>query len=136
MPLAALILAIDWSWLRPESLFGGQILERTPAALSIAYIIGLGIVIGLLILTFFDNFKRPLFPFEIGLPREAARRITTAIANRSIRIWQTVFLLLALTVFGFQVYWVYFAEDYNEQFQAVSYKDLRTRRTSAASLLV
>lgn len=134
MPLAALILAIDWSWLRPESLFGGQILERTPAALSIAYIIGLGIVIGLLILTFFDNFKRTLFPFEIGLPREAARRITTAIANRSIRIWQTVFLLFALTVFGFQVYWVYFAEDYNEQFQAVSYKDLRTRRTSAASL--
>ncbi len=42
--------------------------------------------------------------------------------------------MLAFSVFGFQVYWIYFADDSNEQFQALAYKDLRTRRTSAASL--
>lgn len=129
-----LMAAIDWSWLRPESIFGAQVLERRPAALSIAYIIGLGTVIGLLVLTFLDNFNRPLFTFEIGLPREVARRLATAVANRSIRSWQFVFFLLAFTVLGFQIYWIYFAGDYNEQFQAVAYKDLRTRRTSAATL--
>lgn len=128
------IIAVDWSWLRPESIFGGQVLERTPAAITIFYIIGLGVVIGLLCLTFFDNFRRPPFPFEIGLPREVVRRIAKSVANRSIRVWQIIFVLIALSVFGLQVYWVYFADDYNEQFQAVSYKDLRTRRTSAASL--
>ncbi|HMJ08502.1 MAG TPA: penicillin-binding transpeptidase domain-containing protein, partial [Pyrinomonadaceae bacterium] len=38
------------------------------------------------------------------------------------------------TVYGFQVYWTYFADDSNEQFQALSYKDLRIRRASAANL--
>ena len=31
---------IDWSKYKPEALFGGQVLERTPAGLSIIYIIG------------------------------------------------------------------------------------------------
>ncbi|MCC7308854.1 MAG: hypothetical protein IT173_14920, partial [Acidobacteria bacterium] len=79
-------------------------------------------------------FSRPKFLFERDLPREVARRLTQTIANRSIRVWQFVFILLAFSAFGFQVYWTYFADDSNEQFQALAYKDLRTRRTSAADL--
>jgi cell division protein FtsI/penicillin-binding protein 2 len=130
----AFLFAIDWNKLRPEAIFGGQVLERTPAGLSLLYIIGVGILIGFLILTFIDNFRRPKFLFEYDLPREVKRRLTQTLANRSIRIWQVVFVILAFSVLGFQVYWTYIADDSNEEFQALAYKDLRGRRTTAASL--
>lgn len=129
-----LLLQIDWEKWKPEALFGGQILERTPAGLSILYLISVGVLIGFLVLTFFDNFNRPKFLFEFDLPKEVRRRLTQTIANRSIRLWQFVFILLAFSVFGFQVYWTYFAEDSNEKFQELAYKDLRGRRTTAANL--
>lgn len=130
----AFLLQFDWNRLRPEQLFGGQVLERTPAGLSIVFIIGIGVLIGFLIISFFDNFRRPGFLFEYDLPREVRRRLTQTITNRSIRVWQMVFILLAFTAFGFQVYWTYYADESNEQFQALAYKDLRNRRTSAAAL--
>ena len=40
--ILALLLQIDWNKFRPEQLFGGQVLERTPAGLSIVFIIGVG----------------------------------------------------------------------------------------------
>ena len=129
-----LLLQIDWDKWRPEALFGGQILERTPAGLSIVYIIGVGVLLGFLVLTFFDNFNRPKFLFEFDLPKEVKKKLTQTVANRSIRVWQFVFIFLAFGVFGFQLYWTYFADESNEQFQALAYKDLRGRRTSAANL--
>ena len=128
------LLQIDWNKLRPEAIFGGQVLERTPAGLTIVYIIGVGVLIGFLVLTFYDNFKRPKFLYELDLPREVKKRLTQTIANRSIRVWQVVFVCLAFAVFGFQVYWTYFADESNEQFQALAYKDMRNRRTTAANL--
>ncbi|MBA3352296.1 MAG: hypothetical protein H0U23_07720 [Blastocatellia bacterium] len=125
---------IDWNKFRPEAIFGGQVLERTPAGLSVVYIIGVGVLIGFLVLTFYDNFSRPKFLYERDLPREVKKRLTQTIANRSIRVWQIVFILLAFSVFGFQVYWTYFADESNEQFQALAYKDMRNRRTTAANL--
>lgn len=129
-----ILLQIDWSRWSPEAIFGGQVLERTPAGLSLLYIIGVGVLLGFLVLTFLDNFRQTRFVFEFDLPREVTKRLTKTIANRSIRVWQTVFIMLALTVFGFQVYWTYFAGDVNEQFQSLAYKDLRARRTTAANL--
>lgn len=132
--ISTFLLQFDWNKLRPEQLFGGQVLERTPAGLSIVFIIGVGVLVGFLIISFFDNFRRPSFIFERELPREVKRKLTQTITNRSLRVWQFVFILLAFTVFGFQVYWTYYADDSNEQFQALAYKDLRNRRTSAAAL--
>jgi hypothetical protein len=129
-----LLTLIDWQKYAPENLFGSQVLERTPAGLTIAYIIGIGVIVGFLLLTFIDNFRRPDFVFERNLPREVTKKLTQTMANRSLRAWQIVFVILALSVFGFQVYWIYFADDSNEQFQALAYKDLRMRRTSASSL--
>lgn len=128
------MIQIDWEKLKPEYLFGGQVLERLPAGLSIVYIVGIGVLLGFLVITFFDNIRRPKFPFEQHLPREVSKKLTQTIANRSIRIWQFVFVLLAFSVFGFQVYWTFFADDANEQFQSLAYKDLRNRRTTAANL--
>ena len=127
-------LLIDLQSWRPENLIGGQVLERTPAGLSIVYLIAVGILVGFLVMTFIDNFGRPRFLFELNLPKEVTKKLTRTITNRSLRVWQFVFIGIAMVVFGFQVYWVYFAEDTNEEFQALAYKDLRTRRSSAANL--
>lgn len=134
MIIPGFLIQIDWNKFRPEAIFGGQVLERTPAGLSVVYIIGVGVLIGFLVLTFYDNFSRPKFLYERDLPREVKKRLTQTIANRSIRVWQIVFILLAFSVFGFQVYWTYFADESNEQFQALAYKDMRNRRTTAANL--
>jgi peptidoglycan glycosyltransferase len=132
--MLGVLLLIDWSQFRPENVFGKQILERTPAGLTILYIVGVGILIVILGLTFFDRIRRPKFTAERELPREVAKKLTTSAANRSLRVWQFVFYALALTAFGFQVYWTYYADEYNDQFAALSSRDLRTRRTSAANL--
>ena len=120
--------------LRPEKLFGGQVLERTPAGLSIIYLIGMAVLVIFLIMSFWGNFSRPQFNFEQNLPKEVVKKLTSTLANRSLRIWQIIFILLAFTVYGYHVYWTYYADDYNDQYQALSYKDLRNRRTTASSL--
>lgn len=102
MKYSILLAAIDWSWLRPENIFGAQVLERTPAALSLTFIVGFGIVLGLLALTFIDSSDGPTFSFEIGLPREVVRRLAATIANRSIRSWQIVFFCLHLRCSAFK----------------------------------
>jgi peptidoglycan glycosyltransferase len=129
-----LLLLIDWSKLRPENIFGGQVVERTPAGLTIVYSIGVGVLLVILLISFLENFRRPKLIFERGLPREVNRKIAQTRANRSLLVWLSVFVLLAFFVFGFQVYWTRYADDTNEQFQALSYKDLRNRRINAASL--
>lgn len=134
MLLLALFSFIDWNSFRPENIFGGQILERTPAGLTIVYVIGVGILIGFLVITFFENIRRHRLVFERDLPREVKRRLTQTLANRSLFIWQFVFVGLALSVLGFQVYWTYYADESNDQFQALAYKDLRNRRVNSASL--
>lgn len=127
-------LQFDWNKLRPENLIGAQILERTPAGLTIFYLIGIGILILFLVFSFIGNFRRPKFAFEQNLPSEVKRKLTSTVTNRSLRAWQIIFIFLAFSVFGFHVYWVFYATESNEQFQALSYKDLRNRRTTASSL--
>ncbi|MCA1637688.1 MAG: hypothetical protein LC768_05020 [Acidobacteria bacterium] len=134
MTVILFFLQFDWSKLRPENIFGGQVIERTPAGLSIIYLIGFAVLLGFLLLSFFSNFRRPKFSFEENLPQEVKRKLTATLANRSLRIWQFVFIFLAFFVYGFHVYWTYYADESNEQFQALSYKDLRNRRTTAATL--
>ncbi len=134
MKLLLLFLQFDWEKLRPENLFGNQILERTPAGLSLIYLIGIAVLVVFLLLSFLSNFRRQKFAFEENLPKEVSRKLTTTLANRSLRVWQFVFIFLAFFVYGFHAYWTYFADESNEQFQALSYKDLRNRRTSASRL--
>ncbi len=130
-----IILAlIDWQNWRPEAIFGGQVLERTPAGLTIFYSIGLGILLVFLLLSFLENFRRRKFVFERDLSPEVTKKLTQTLANRSLRVWFVIFVVLVFSVFGFQVYWARFADDSNEQFQALNYKDLRNRRANAATL--
>jgi penicillin-binding protein A len=129
-----LLFLIDWQKLRPENLFGGQVLERTPAGLTIVYSIGVGILLVFLILSFLENFRRSKFVFERDLPRAVGKKLAQARANRSLYAWLVVFVILAFFVFGFQVYWTKYADENNPQYQMSSYRDLRYRRTNAATL--
>ncbi len=130
-----LLFLIDLpSWLRPDRIFGGQVLERTPAGLSIVYLIGMAVLIVFLVLTFIDNIGRPKFKAEESLPKAVRKKLTQTLTNRSLWIWQVLFVMLALTVFGFQVYWTRNADDKESQLAALSYKDLRSKRTNAANL--
>ena len=133
MTILLFLLQIDWEKLRPENLFGRQILERTPAGLTMVYLIAAAVLIFFLLFTFWGRYRQR-FAFEQNLPKEVRRKLTTTLANRSLRIWQFVFFILAFFVYGFHVYWTYFADDSNEQYQAVMYKDLRNRRIMAANL--
>ena len=127
------LLQFNWDKLRPENLFGQQVLERTPAGLSLIYMAGIAVLIVFLLLSFLRNI-RPTFLFQQGLPKEVWKKLSLTMTNRSLRIWQGVFVVLALTVFGFHVYWTIFAGDQNERFQVLSERDLRVRRSTASSL--
>ena len=127
------ILLLQLDKLRPESILGGQVLERTPAALSLLYLAGIVFVIILLFITLLGQY-RSLYRFENGLAPEIKKKLTLTVTNRSLRLWHIVFVLLAFATFGFHVYWALYADETNEDFQALAYKDLRQRRTSAAAL--
>jgi cell division protein FtsI/penicillin-binding protein 2 len=130
--MTMLLFLLQAGW-RPETWFGGQVLERTPAGLSLVYLIGVAVLLVFLFLSFLRN-TRLKFAFEENLPKQVKRKLTSTVTNRSLRIWLFIFVALALTVYGFHVYWTYYADTNNEQFQALSYKDLRNRRTNAARL--
>lgn len=132
--LSLALLFIDLGSWSPENIFGSQVLERTPAGLSILYIVGVGILVGFLVISFVDHFRRPKFVFERDLPREVRRKMTQTMANRSLRFWQIFFVIVSIAVFSTHVYWTYFADESNEQFQALIYKDLRNRRATASTL--
>lgn len=127
------LLQTDLSKWRPENLFGQQVLERTPAGLSLVYLGGIALVALILITASIIN-RRHKFNFEQDLPKEVKKKLGTTSSNRSLQIWRVVFMLLAFTVYGFHIYWTYYADDTNKEFQDVSYKDLRGRRTSASTL--
>jgi len=131
---AVLLLLIDWKFLRPEYIFGGQVLERTPAGITILYLFGLLLLLIFIGIFFIETIRRPRLTAERSVPPAVAKRLTINIANRSIFVWQIFFVIAAFAVFGFHVYWTKFADEENDQFQALAYKDLRRRRTSAADL--
>ena len=125
MSFLIFLLQFDWNKLRPENIFGRQILERTPAGLSIIYMAGIALLMLFLMLSFIRNL-RPKFAFEEDLPKEVSTRLSlthnqSQSANLAVYIY-----ILTLTVYGFHVYWTILCRKNNEQFQALSYKDLRS----------
>jgi hypothetical protein len=68
------------------------------------------------------------------LPDEVRERLGSTTTNRGLRVLRVLFIVLACAVFGFHVYWARFAVEKNDRFQELSYKDLRNRRLSEATL--
>lgn len=116
-----------------EEIFGKQVLERTPAGLSLVFLAALAILAITLSFTLLENLSRRRLTAESRLEDDVRKRLSRSLANRSMAVLLAVFVILSVSMFASQFYWVYFADSYNERFQALSYKDLRNRRSIASS---
>ncbi len=112
-------------------------LEKRPALLSLIYMGGLALMGLLLLVSIFRNRRRRSALSGVAsadLPDEVRQRLGSTTTNRGLKVLRWLYVLLALTVFGFHVYWARYAPESNERFQALSYKDLRNRRLSESTL--
>lgn len=111
--------------------------EKLPAWLTLIYVSGLAFVALLLLLSLVRNWLRrspAAVTAPASLPNEIRKRLGATTTNRGLRAWRWLFILAALAVFGFHVYWARYAPERNAKFQELSYKDLRNRRISESSL--
>jgi peptidoglycan glycosyltransferase len=111
--------------------------ERLPAWLTLIYMSGIALVILLLLLSLIRLWLRrsPSAPTApSSLPGDLRKRLGSTTTNRGLRAWRVLFALVALSMFGFHVYWARYAAQRNAKFQELSYKDLRNRRLSESTL--
>src|SRR5712691_8182631 len=111
--------------------------ERMPATLTLIYLAGLTLIALLLLVSLLRNRRRGVItPLAVAedLPKAVKRRLGSTSTNRGLRALRWIFVLLAVGVFGFHVYWTHYAAENNEKFQELSYKDLRNRRLSESTL--
>ena len=112
-------------------------LEKNPALLSLVYMGGLALMIIWLVVALI-RFRRQRSGLAAvapeDLPEEVRQRLGSTSTNRGLRFLRVFYIVLALVVFGFHVYWARFAPESNERFQQLNYKDLRNRRLSESTL--
>ena len=111
--------------------------EKMPALFTLIYLGGFALVILLLLLSLIRN-RRQTAPASSAisddLPKEVRKRLGSTSTNRGLRALRWLFVLLSFGMFGFHIYWAHYAQERNEKFQQLSYKDLRGRRLSESSL--
>jgi penicillin-binding protein A len=112
------------------------VLERTPALFTLIYVGGFALVILLLLLGLIRNRRNPVSNAAIPeeLPKAVRKRLGSTSTNRGLRALRWLFLLLSIGLFSFHIYWAHYAEEQNQQFQDLSYKDLRGRRLAESTL--
>ena len=111
--------------------------EKLPAWLTLIYLSGIALVILLLLLSLVRLWlkRSPSAPTApASLPGEIRKRLGSTTTNRGLRAWRWLFAIVALSMFGFHVYWARYAYERNAKFQELSYKDLRNRRLSESTL--
>ncbi len=120
----------------PSPLPTPHVPERMPALFTLIYVGGFGFVLLLLLLGLVRSRRRPLASPAIpeDLPKAVRKRLGSTSTNRGLRVLRWLFVLLALGLFGFHVYWARYAAEENQTFQDLSYKDLRVRRLSESTL--
>ena len=111
--------------------------ERMPALLTLIYLGGLLFIVIILLVSLFLNRRRGVSvaaAIPDDLPPEVRRRLGSTSTNRGLRALRWIFVLLAVSVFSFHIYWTHYAPESNEKFQELGYKDLRNRRLSESTL--
>src|SRR5688572_28277720 len=119
----------------PSPLQTPHVPERMPALFTLIYVGGFGLVLLLLLLGLVRNRRRSVAAaVPEDLPKSVHKRLGSTSTNRGLRALRWLFVLLAIGMFGFHIYWARYAADQNEKFQELSYKDLRLRRLSESTL--
>ena len=121
----------------PSPLPTPHVPERMPALFTLIYVGGFTLVILLLLLSLIRN-RRQTAPTSSAisddLPKAVRKRLGSTSTNRGLRALRWLFVLLSFGMFGFHIYWAHYAQERNEKFQQLSYKDLRARRLSESTL--
>src|SRR4029453_14287931 len=100
--------------------------EKMPAVLTLVYVGGFALIILLLLLSFLRNRKRPAAPvIPADLPKAVKKRLGSTSTNRGLRALRWLFVLLSIGLLSVHIYWAEYADERNEKFQELSYKDLR-----------
>src|SRR5918996_761241 len=111
-----------------------HVLERTPALLTLIYVGGFGFIILLLLLGLLRSRRQTVSPIPEDLPKAVRKRLGSTSTNRGLKALRWLFVLLSIGLFSFHIYWAHYAQERNEKFQQLSYKDLRGRRLSESTL--
>jgi hypothetical protein len=114
-----------------------ETLERKPALLSLVFLGGFALMILLLIVSVIRNrrkYSALAATAAEDLPEEVRQKLGSTATNRGLKMLRWLYVVLALTVFGFHVYWAKYAQESNPRFQELNYKDLRNRRLTDGSL--
>jgi len=87
-------------------------------------------------LSFIRNRRRPAAVAAVpaDLPKAVRKRLGSTSTNRGLRALRWLFILMSIGLFAVHIYWAQYAEERNEKFEELSYKDLRTRRLSESTL--
>lgn len=119
-------------------IFLADLPEKQPALLSLVYTAGFALLALLLLLSLVFARRRRRSALDAvapsDLPPEVRQRLGATSTNRGLQALRLGFILLALGVFGFHVYWAEYAAETNDRFQELSYKDLRNRRLAESTL--
>ena len=120
----------------PSPLPTPHVPERMPAMFTLIYVGGFAVIILLLLLSLVRNRRQtaPTAGISEDLPKAVRKRLGSTSTNRGLRALRWLFVLLAIGMFSFHVYWAHYAQERNEKFQQLSYKDLRARRLSESTL--
>jgi cell division protein FtsI/penicillin-binding protein 2 len=105
-----------------------------PALFTLIYVGGFALMVLLLLLSFLRNRRRAAEAVPGDLPKAVKKRLGSTSTNRGLRALRWLFVLLSIGLFVVHVYWAQYAEERNDKFQQLSYKDLRTRRLSESTL--
>jgi len=111
--------------------------EKLPAWLTLIFLIGISLIVLLLLLSLIRTWlgRAPGAPTApASLPTDIRKRLGATSTNRGLRAWRWLFALVALSMFGFHVYWARYAAERNAKFQELNYKDLRNRRLTESTL--
>lgn len=108
-------------------------LERRPALYSLIYLGGFTFLSLMLVLSLV-RYRRRARTVAPEIPLEIQKRLGTKSTNRALKVFRLFFICIAVFVFSLHVYWTKFAAATNQEFEDLSYKDLRTHRLIDASL--
>src|SRR5689334_2190532 len=94
--------------------------ERMPALFTLIYVGGFGLVILLLLIGLLRS-RRKASPntavLPEDLPKAVRKRLGSASTNRGVKALRWLFVLLAIALFSFHIYWARYAAERNEKFQ-------------------
>src|SRR2546427_8326463 len=94
--------------------------EKMPALLTLIYVGGFFLIAFLLFVSLLRNRSRGSAGAAVvsdNLPKAVRRRLGSTTTNRGLHALRWLFVLLAVGVFSFHVYWARYAASSNEEFQ-------------------